>query len=665
MLKPKRISEEHHAPQYVEMTDMREGMKRSSASSGFSTQRDARISTFAAHKDYIAAQGDVYTVGMTVFMLGFVVVSAGLLGKDPTAVSFLLGGVLQTAGGTFTLVTVNLDVPLYLRQKKTRAAAFALLWILSNILYMLYVRGPGFIILDYILVLPSVPMLYLFLRFSSTLDLKPGCPTFLDLLILSFGLYLCAAGVGAVSNIQSLVNYSWLGILQVFSNFFGAACVWFLYKICQWRGQDSSSAAQLAMLAFLFLYGINVLLTQLQIVFEFHGTAKEYPTLLSPAAWFVGPMHFIFPPLMFWLRRRMLGWLGKQWLLKRLRDQGKGFSLIEKGSGDLPKVESAIASGIDLDACLSTAEYSTDSYPILVLAAGNGHVAAVRRLLEAHCDVNAVSKEQHQSALYVAAHNGQVEVCQCLLENGADQNMEDRRGRTPLLISCVSGKLDCVQLLLDHGAEASEEAVLVAAGNGHHPIVAALVAAGVEVRAEESYYLSVDDAYSMYEQRQKNAFHGSLFTAGFVIFALAEWVYLYGWAVFVSPYNAARLNPGDINDPIWAIGQTIGLLMMTAADIDINNFLRQNQVRLVVVLLTWGAYYAFLAAFLLFEQHHIGSGIASYLYAIVVLPFLYIAGSFKKIVEMNAGQRTLTELFTLILALDLFSQIGMHFFTGE
>jgi hypothetical protein len=264
----------------------------------------------------------------------------------------------------------------------------------------------------------------------------------------------------------------------------------------------------------------------------------------------------------------------------------------------------------------------------------------------------------------MSAKNGKVDVLLCLLENGADISKGDCRGRSPLFISCVSGELGCVQVLLDHGAHTSEEAVLVAAGNGHHSIVAALVAAGVDVCAEKSYYVSVDGAYNMYEQRQKNAFHRSLFTSGFTIFVLAEWVYLYGWAVLLSP-DAARLNPGDINDPIWAIGQTVGLLIMTAADIDINNYLRQNQVRLTLLLLIWGAYYAVLAAFLLFVDQHLGAGIAPYLYAIVVLPFLYIAVSFKKIVEMDTGQRSLTELFTIIMTLDLFSQIGMHFFTGE
>jgi hypothetical protein len=112
-------------------------------------------------------------------------------------------------------------------------------------------------------------------------------------------------------------------------------------------------------------------------------------------------MHFIFPLLMFWLQPYLLGWLGKQWLLKRLRDQGTEFSLVEKGSGDLAKVESAIASGADLDAYTPATAYGTDSYPLLVLAAGNGHIEAVRRLLAASCDVNAISKERHQTALYM------------------------------------------------------------------------------------------------------------------------------------------------------------------------------------------------------------------------------------------------------------------------
>jgi hypothetical protein len=88
----------------------------------------------------------------------------------------------------------------------------------------------------------------MFLRFRATLEFNPGFPTFVDLLVASFVIYLCAQGAGEITNIKYIPNYKWLGILQVFCNVFGAACVGFMYELYQFRGQNPSSAAQLAML---------------------------------------------------------------------------------------------------------------------------------------------------------------------------------------------------------------------------------------------------------------------------------------------------------------------------------------------------------------------------------------------------------------------------------
>ena len=46
-----------------------------------------------------------------------------------------------------------------------------------------------------------------------------------------------------------------------------------------------------------------------------------------------------------------------------------------------------------------------------------------------------------------------MEVVELLLENGAEPNMKDDDGSTPLHAACIRGNLEVVRLLLAHGAE--------------------------------------------------------------------------------------------------------------------------------------------------------------------------------------------------------------------
>ena len=57
------------------------------------------------------------------------------------------------------------------------------------------------------------------------------------------------------------------------------------------------------------------------------------------------------------------------------------------------------------------------------------------------------------SALSVAAAAGRTAICKSLLEAGADVNMRNHKGATPLLVALSRGTIACVPALLDRGAD--------------------------------------------------------------------------------------------------------------------------------------------------------------------------------------------------------------------
>jgi ankyrin repeat protein len=58
-----------------------------------------------------------------------------------------------------------------------------------------------------------------------------------------------------------------------------------------------------------------------------------------------------------------------------------------------------------------------------------------------------------EETVWDAASNGDVELLQHLLAEGADPNQADEEGRTGLHFSCGYGELGCAEALLDRGAD--------------------------------------------------------------------------------------------------------------------------------------------------------------------------------------------------------------------
>jgi len=92
--------------------------------------------------------------------------------------------------------------------------------------------------------------------------------------------------------------------------------------------------------------------------------------------------------------------------------------------------------------------------PLLYAARPEGHPETVLALLEGGAEVN-VPDDIGMTPLHGAAMIGDVDVARVLVDKGADVNRQTRDGYTPLHVAAISGKTEFVQFLLDKGANRS------------------------------------------------------------------------------------------------------------------------------------------------------------------------------------------------------------------
>lgn len=85
-----------------------------------------------------------------------------------------------------------------------------------------------------------------------------------------------------------------------------------------------------------------------------------------------------------------------------------------------------------------------------VMAARNGNIATVRRLLEQGVNVNA--RSDHKTALSLAALGGHHNIVKLLINKGANIHTKDERNMTPLTWASVRGNMNTIRHLLNAGA---------------------------------------------------------------------------------------------------------------------------------------------------------------------------------------------------------------------
>ncbi len=129
------------------------------------------------------------------------------------------------------------------------------------------------------------------------------------------------------------------------------------------------------------------------------------------------------------------------------RDQGKfGDTLVDAAdAGNLPAVKSLIKSGKYVD---TRGQFETTA---LARASFRGHTEIADYLLSVGANPN-VEDMGGATPLHLAAREGHKEIVALLVAKGAEMNAADKEGWTPLMRASINQKLPAVQALLDAGA---------------------------------------------------------------------------------------------------------------------------------------------------------------------------------------------------------------------
>ncbi|XP_054099432.2 fibronectin type 3 and ankyrin repeat domains protein 1 isoform X2 [Callithrix jacchus] len=89
-------------------------------------------------------------------------------------------------------------------------------------------------------------------------------------------------------------------------------------------------------------------------------------------------------------------------------------------------------------------------------AADGGHCSVIEWMIKDGCEVDVVDTGSGWTPLMrVSAVSGNQRVASLLIEAGANVNVKDRNGKTPLMVAVLNNHEELVQLLLDKGADAS------------------------------------------------------------------------------------------------------------------------------------------------------------------------------------------------------------------
>ena len=120
-----------------------------------------------------------------------------------------------------------------------------------------------------------------------------------------------------------------------------------------------------------------------------------------------------------------------------------------------------------------------------------GKTDLVKKKIESGADVN-VKNNNGYTPLFLASEKGYTEIVKLLLEYGADVNVKTNYENTPLYCASINGHTEIVKLLLDRGADVNVKnnngytPLLCASSNGHTEIVKLLLEHGADVNVKNN-----------------------------------------------------------------------------------------------------------------------------------------------------------------------------------
>lgn len=131
-------------------------------------------------------------------------------------------------------------------------------------------------------------------------------------------------------------------------------------------------------------------------------------------------------------------------------------------NNELPIIKAIYAQNIDIIKYLIARKvnlYATDlsGQTAMMICARNGFLDIAKLLLTAGYDLNQSISTTDQTVLGLAVWNNHLKMVQWLLNNGANVDIVDNQGWTPLMIAAYSGFTDIVTELLKHHPDTAKK----------------------------------------------------------------------------------------------------------------------------------------------------------------------------------------------------------------
>ena len=135
-------------------------------------------------------------------------------------------------------------------------------------------------------------------------------------------------------------------------------------------------------------------------------------------------------------------------------------------------------------------------------AASSGNLERVKLLVEQGTEKNKMynirgsrygNEDDYETALAVAAENDHLHIVRYLVDQGADMEMADGHGWTPLMAASFNGHVEVVRCLLEQGANRDKAnnggytSLHWAANKGHLEIAKLLMVYGADLNARTNY----------------------------------------------------------------------------------------------------------------------------------------------------------------------------------
>jgi ankyrin repeat protein len=160
-------------------------------------------------------------------------------------------------------------------------------------------------------------------------------------------------------------------------------------------------------------------------------------------------------------------------------------------SDPTPSAGINLATNIDVG---PKAGFNIPGWTIIHAACNNKNIDGVTAILaKGKIDPNIQTSNEGWTPLWVTACHGLLEISRLLIEAGANVNLANRKGITPLKEAAQIGAITLVQLLIENGANVDlapsdfrDSPLIVASAKNHIDVVRILLAAGANIRAQQS-----------------------------------------------------------------------------------------------------------------------------------------------------------------------------------